>query len=107
MTMHTSELLLRRVWLLWCCFMVIGALVEGWIVWHDPGGYYFGGQGPIAGLWYYASAQAYGTMLALVGGWYSAGALLCFRKGVVARVLLIVHAALSMLLLLVAMSPEG
>ena len=104
--MHKAELLLRGVWLLWCCLILAMNIDEAWIITHDYTGYNFGGEGPTAEFWYYASPQAYGTMLALVGSWFSAGALLCFRKGMDAKVLLILHAGFSMLLLLVAMSPE-
>lgn len=101
------ELLLRGVWLLWCCFILAITIDEAWIITHDYTGYNFGGEGPTAEFWYYASPQAYGAMLALSTVWYCSGVLLCFRKGEVARVLLLVHAALSMLQLLATMSPEG
>ncbi len=98
--MHKGELALRGVWLLWCCFMLALNLDEAWIVWHTPWLYPFGNSGPVAGLWYYASPGAYGTKLLLMTVWYSAGAFLCFRKGVPARVLLVLHAGVSVLLVL-------
>lgn len=98
--MHTGERLLRGAWLLWCGLMLALCIEDAWTVWHDPSGYNFGGEGPTAALWYYASPRTYGTMLALATVWYGAGALLCVRKGEVARVFLFLHAGISVLQLL-------
>lgn len=49
------------IWLLFCCFMTIVWVSEVWDVKTAPEKYacLWGGEGPVARLWYYASERLY------------------------------------------------
>lgn len=91
---------LRTLWLLACGFVVAVSVHEIWSVKAQPEEYarLWGGEGPVAGAWYYASETVY--LLHLVGLilWFLAGMLLSLGRGPFRRPKLLVgHAALSLL----------
>lgn len=58
----------------------------------------WGSEGPVAGLWYYASETAYITNLLILLLWFLIGALLCLNRGIFRHPrLLIAHVFLSLL----------
>ena len=67
----------------------------------------WGGEGPIAGRWYYASERIYILHLVALLLWFLCGALLSLHQGTRSRKPLIVHMLLTVLWVLVSIaSPE-
>lgn len=90
--------LLRTLWFLACGFMVILWSQEIWSVKAHPEEYtgLWGGEGPVAGVWYYASESIYFWHMVGLLLWFLAGMLLSLGRGPFRRPRLLVwHAALS------------
>ena len=89
----------RPIWLLFCSFMVVLMSHEIWQVKTRPAEYAFlwGSEGPVAGLWWYASERAY--LLLLVGEiiLFLAGIWLCLSRMPFRTKLLSAHLGLSVL----------
>ena len=87
------------LWLLACGFMVALWGGEVWSVVIEPEKYasLWGGEGPVAGVWYYASKELYLFHLVCLIVWFLAGMALCLCKWVYRRKLLPVHCCLSLL----------
>lgn len=69
-------------------------------VWMHPEAYapLLGGEGPVAGIWYYASERAFLLHSGLGAVWFLAGMLLCLGRGLFKRPkLLVVHALLTVI----------
>ena len=89
----------RAIWLALCGTATALWLSELWEVKRQPEAYanLWGSEGPVAGLWYYASEQLY--ILHLVGLllWFGAGMLLSLYQGRFNRNLLTGHIFLTAL----------
>jgi hypothetical protein len=72
---------------------------EIWEVKTEPEKYVhlWSGEGPVAGLWYYASEKIYLFHLVCLIIWFLAGILFCLRQGQFWRKLLFMHFGLSVL----------
>lgn len=92
------------IWLLFCCFMTILWASELWNVKTGPEkyAYLWGGEGPVAQLWYYASEGLYLLHLACLIVWFLSGIGLCLCRWSSRRKLLLAHFCLSMLWLAAA-----
>jgi hypothetical protein len=79
--------------------MVVLWIHEIWRVKTKPELYFFlwGAEGPMAGLWYYASEKIYLLHLAGLIIWFLVGILLCLSQEQFRRKLLFMHFCLSML----------
>ena len=101
----TAQTALRRLsfrrfmWLLFCCLMGVLWISAICDVKTEPAEYasLWGGEGPVAGLWYYASESVYLLHLAGLVIWFLAGILLCLSRGRFRRNLLLAHFGLSAL----------
>lgn len=93
------------IWLLFCGFMTIVWISEVWDVKTAPGKYacLWGGEGPVAQLWYYASESLYLLHLACLIVWFLSGIWLCVCRWSLKRALLLAHVCLSMLWLTAAL----
>ena len=87
------------IWLLFCGFMTIVWMSEVWDVKTAPEKYacLWGGEGPVARLWYYASESLYLLHLACLIVWFLSGIWLCVCRWSLKRALLLAHVCLSML----------
>ena len=87
------------IWLLFCCVMTILWASELWSVKTGPEkyAYLWGGEGPVAQLWYYASEGLYLLHLACLTVWFLSGIGLCLCRWSSRRKLLLAHFCLSML----------
>ncbi len=87
------------LWLSACGFMVALWGGEVWSVLTEPEKYAFlwGGEGPVAGVWHYASEDRYLFHLVCLIVWFLAGMALCLCKRACRRKLLLLHCCLSML----------
>ena len=92
------------LWLLACCFMVALWGSDVWSVLTEPEKYapLWGGEGPVAQLWYYASEGLYLLHLACLIVWFLSGIGLCLCRWSSRRKLLLAHFCLSMLWLAAA-----
>lgn len=92
------------IWLLFCGFMTALWVSEVWVVKTEPAKYVhlWGGEGPVAGLWYYASERLYVLHLACLIIWFLFGILLCLCQWSFRGKLLLAHFGLSVLWLAVA-----
>lgn len=95
------------LWLLACCFMVALWGSDVWSVLTEPEKYapLWGGEGPVAGVWYYASEGRYLFHLACLIVWFLAGVALALCNRACRRKLLLLHCCLSMLWLAAAYIP--
>lgn len=93
------------IWLLFCGFMTIVWMSEVWDVKTAPEKYacLWGGEGPVARLWYYASESLYLLHLACLIVWFLYGIWLCVCRWSLKRALLLAHVCLSMLWLTAAL----
>lgn len=93
------------IWLLFCGFMTIVWVSEVWNVKTAPEQYacLWGGEGPVAQLWYYASENLYLLHLACLIVWFMSGIWLCVCRWSLKRALLLAHVCLSMLWLTAAL----
>ena len=93
------------IWLLFCGFMTIVWISEVWDVKTAPEKYacLWGGEGPVAQLWYYASESLYLLHLACLIVWFLSGIWLCVCRWTFKRALLLAHVCLSMLWLTAAL----
>ena len=93
------------IWLLFCCFMTIVWMSEVWDVKTAPEKYacLWGGEGPVARLWYYASESLYLLHLACLIVWFLSGIWLCVCRCSLKRALLLANVCLSMLWLTAAL----
>ena len=93
------------IWLLFCGFMTIVWMSEVWDVKTAPEKYacLWGGEGPVARLWYYASESLYLLHLACLIVWFLSGIWLCVCRWSLKRALLLAHVCLSMLWLTAAL----
>lgn len=94
----------ESLWLLFCSFMTMLWLSEVWNVKTKPERYVslWGGEGPVAQLWYYTSEDLYLLHLACLIVWFLSGIWLCVCRWSFKRTLLLVHFCLSMLWLAAA-----
>ena len=92
------------LWLLACGFMVALWGSEVWSVLTGPEKYapLWGSEGPVAGIWYYASEEYYLLHLAGLIVWFLAGMALSLCNRAYRRKLLLLHCCLSMLWLAAA-----
>lgn len=95
------------LWLLACCFMVALWGSDVWSVITEPEKYapLWGGEGPVAGVWCYASEGRYLFHLVCLIVWFLAGVALALCNRACRRKLLLLHCCLSMLWLAVAYIP--
>ncbi|HIU16921.1 MAG TPA: hypothetical protein IAB01_00555 [Candidatus Avidesulfovibrio excrementigallinarum] len=99
----------RIIWLTLCSLSAALWLSEIWEVKRHPEAYapLWSGEGPVAGLWYYASEQLYILHLAALALWFGCGMLLSLHKNPIIRKLLPAHVLLSVLWVLVSLcQPE-
>ena len=80
---------------------------EVWSVLTEPEKYasLWGGEGSVAGIWYYASEEYYLLHLVCLIVWFLAGIVLYLCKRACRRKLLLLHCCLSMLWLAAAYMP--
>lgn len=92
------------IWLLFCGFMTILWTSEVCSVKTEPEKYacLWGGEGPVARLWYHASEGLYLLHLACLILWFLSGIGLCVCRWPSRRKLLLAHFCLSMLWLAAA-----
>ncbi len=92
------------IWLLFCGFMTTLWVSEVWSVKTEPEKYadVWGGEGPVAQVWYYDAECLYVLHLACLIVWFLSGMLLCLCSWSFKRKLLLAHVCLSMLWLVAA-----
>ena len=73
-------MLARGLWCLICGFMVVLWGQDFLAVTSYPEKYPFGVEGPVAGIWFYASERLYRLHLALLLLWFSVGILMCLGR---------------------------
>ena len=85
--------------------MTIVWVSEVWDVKTAPEKYacLWGGEGPVARLWYYASERLYLLHLVCLIVWFLSGVWLCVCRWTLKRALLLAHVCLSMLWLTAAL----
>lgn len=99
----------RAIWLALCGTATALWLSELWDVKTRPEAYapLWSGEGPVAGVWYYASEQLYTLHLVVLIIWFGCGMLLALYQGRFSRKLLAVHGLLTVLWVLVSLcQPE-
>lgn len=102
-----ARFLLVCLWFLACVFMVVlwGHEIVSVKMRPEEYAYLWGGEGPVAGIWYYASETAYLLHLGLLVLWFLAGIALCLGRGPFNRPkLLLAHALISGLWLAATLS---
>lgn len=87
------------LWFLLCGFMTVLWGSEVWCVKTEPEKYMYlwGGEGPVAHLWYYASESLYVLHLACLVVWFLSGMMLCVCRWSCKKILLRTHVCLTML----------
>lgn len=95
----------RTIWLMFCSLATALWGSELWTVKTQPGTYtdLWNSEGPVAGVWYYASEQLYTLHLVALLIWFGCGVLLSLYQGPYSKKLLTVHVLLSMLWVIVSL----
>ena len=93
----------KAIWGICCLFGVILFVEDFYQALKHPELYYFGSEGPVAGLWYYETQASYLWSAVMLVCWFAAGFLLCVlqHKFKILKWGIIAHCVLTLLYMLI------